>query len=75
MNRVHARKFAEAALVQDELGKVTAEQMYLAYNQWALENDRMTISLKALGTALRAIGIEPYRTNSERGYAGVRLKD
>lgn len=74
LNRVHARRFATDCLEPDELGKVSAEQMYVAYNQWAVANDRLTIGMKALGTGLREIGIEPYRTNSERGYAGVRLK-
>jgi hypothetical protein len=74
MARAHARAFATDTLEDDELGRVSSEEMYAAYLTWATDNSRQAIGPKALGMALRAISYEPYRTKSQRGYSGVRVK-
>lgn len=72
-NVEHAKSFLTACVRSEPEGRVTSELMHAAYVRWAQKNNLVPIGPKALGMALRELGVAPYRTSLERGYRHVRV--
>jgi putative DNA primase/helicase len=60
--------------VVDPMASVAAADLYPAYVDWAEEVGEKAMSQKALGGYLRERGFEPVRTETARGWVGVRLR-
>lgn len=44
------------------------------FDAWAATRDVPALSARALGTAVRGNGVQPYRSNGVRYYAGIALR-
>lgn len=65
---------AERCILADD-GEVSARLLYEAYLGWSHEAGEKPLTKKAFGLRLAEKGPAPFRTNAERGWRGVGLRD
>lgn len=67
------RLFLEDCCVEQPLVSCTAVELYAAYTTWAEGHGEETLSQTKFGRRLRERGFRQTRTNSQRGWTGLRL--
>lgn len=69
------RDFIDDRCVISIHDSVSNARLWKAYQDWCAANGERPMSAKALATRLKGHGLSPIRSNSERGWSGVRLRD
>jgi phage/plasmid-associated DNA primase len=54
-------------------GFVTAAALYDRYLRWCRSSGPQPMSRRALSLSLQRLGVQPYRTSSERGWRHIAL--
>jgi putative DNA primase/helicase len=66
--------FLDDRCVVEPQASETAQRLYDVYRSWCEGAGEKPVTKKAFAAALRERGFESWRTNTERGYRGVRLR-
>jgi putative DNA primase/helicase len=68
-------QFLEDACVAEAGAKVSAKELYIAYQEWCADNGHDPLAQTSLGHRLKAKGFAPTRTRNTRGWSGLRLRN
>jgi putative DNA primase/helicase len=67
------RAFLADRCLRDPASTIAAGVLYEAYVSWCHAEHEEAVSKRMLGVLLRERGVEPYRTEAERGWRGITL--
>ena len=70
----HVRVFLDTCTVRDAGGWESSKKLFEAYRHWARSVRRPALSPRALGLALRELGLRPHK-QADRGWRGFRFRD
>ena len=66
--------FLDERCIRGPEEEITSKALYDSYTAWARDDNERVLSAKAFGLALQERGLQPGRTNSARGWRGIRLR-